>query len=110
MGYHRNKNKGCKAPSMESYISSQLARQNCFQEVITCCRLRYTHRRKKDSRLDPENPSSKWFTDALVTAKILQDDGYENLPEGVIIDPPAWVPTLEEEEVNIIIKPIWEGG
>ena len=100
----KNKSIRDKVSELESSIIYAALQENGLKESIKKYNLSYSHKRKLSGRLDPENITSKWITDALVTSKILLDDGYQNIPQGVQIKAPCNVESILEEEIEIYIE------
>jgi hypothetical protein len=104
MEYNRNKNKTFSNSKLECDFVHEAFAKNGIETPIEKYRLVFDHRRREAPRLDPENICTKWITDAIVTAGILQDDSFKNMPTGFIVNAPEIVQSIENEEVIITIE------
>lgn len=93
-----------KNPFLEQNINFTPWATNEIQIPFETFDLRYDHDRQNSPRIDPENMATKWITDALVDCKILLDDGYKNIPEGVLVTAPKIVNNILDERVIITIR------
>jgi len=104
MQKYRNSFGPSKTSHLEHDFIHEAFSKNGVETPIEKYNLKFHHWRKLSGRLDPENICTKWITDALVGSGILQDDGFENMPNGFHIYPPTKVNHYNEEKIVITIE------
>lgn len=104
MESHRNKNKTIQNSVLERRFVHESFAKNGIQTPIEKYHLIFDHKRREAPRLDPDNICTKWITDSIVAAGILQDDSFKNMPQGFIVNAPEIVQSVENEEVIITIE------
>lgn len=89
--------------------SEQSLGHRCLHEILPSGSIKKAHIRidqklHKNIRRDPDNCFPKYIIDSIVEAKILEDDNWEVLPEGIKITKPVIVSPPTPEELIITIK------